>query len=88
MVDEFNEFLFDFTSKIPGGEIEKAKENKKDKKAVSSPYTKVGKKNNNMKIVIISIVAVLALLIIGYFVLSGVRGNEFRDDNTTYVIRR
>lgn len=89
MVDEFNEFLFDFTSKIPVGDIEKAKENKSAEKAISSPYTKVdNKKNSNMKILIISIIAVLALLLIGYFVLSGVRGNDFKDDNTTYVIRR
>ena len=88
MVDEFNEFLFDFTSKIPVDEIEKAKGNKNDKKGVSSPYTSVNKKNNNMKILIISIITVLALLVIGYFILSGVRGNDFKDNNTTYVIRR
>lgn len=88
MVDEFNEFLFDFTSKIPIDEIEKAKENKNGSKSVSSPYTSVNKKNNNMKILIISIITVLALLVIGYFILSGVRGNDFKDNNTTYVIRR
>ncbi len=89
MVDEFNEFLFDFTSKIPIDDIEKAKVNKNEEKAIASPYTKIdGKKNNGMKILIISIISILALLVIGYFILSGVRGNDFKDDNTTYVIRR
>ena len=88
MVDEFNEFLFDFTSKIPVGEIEKAKEKKSDEKTISSPYTKVEKKNNNMKVLIISIVAILALLIVGYFILSSIKGDDFKDNNTTYVIGR
>ena len=32
LVDEFNEFLFDFTSKIPVDEIEKAKQNNQTQK--------------------------------------------------------
>ena len=39
MVDEFNEFLFDFTSRIPIEEIEEAKKEKKDEKKITSPYT-------------------------------------------------
>ena len=41
LVDEFNEFLFDFTSKIPSEVIEEAKQKReKEKKEFSSPYTK------------------------------------------------
>ena len=48
LIDEFNEYMFEYTSKIPIKEIEKTielkiKEEKKDEKVVS-PYTKEKKK--------------------------------------------
>lgn len=87
MVDEFNEFLFDFTSKIPLEEIEKAKLNNVTKKEVVSPYTNIESDKKRLKIVI-AIVSVIVLLIVGYFVMSNIKGNDFQDDNITYVIRR
>lgn len=89
LVDEFNEFLFDFTSKIPSEVIEEAKQKReKEKKEFSSPYTK--KEGHNKTYIICMGVCVLVLLvfIITYFVVSGVRNNDFKDDNVTYVIRR
>ena len=47
MIDEFNEYLFDYTSKISLNDIKKAKkqiENKKQEKKIASPYT-LEKKN-------------------------------------------
>ena len=87
LVDEFNEFLFDFTSKIPLEEIEKAKLNNVNKKDVVSPYTNVVSDKNGLKIVI-AIVSIILLLVAGYFVISTLEGNDFQDDNVTYVIRR
>ena len=87
LVDEFNEFLFDFTSKIPIEEIEKAKLNNVNKKEVISPYTNVNSNKKGLKI-LIAIVSVILLIVIGYFVLSNIKGNDFQDDNVTYVIRR
>ena len=87
LVDEFNEFLFDFTSKIPLEEIEKAKLNNINKKDVVSPYTKVPSDKRGIRI-ILGIVGLIVLLIILYFVMSNVRGNDFMDDNITYTIRR
>ena len=87
MVDEFNEFLFDFTSKIPVEEIEKAKLNNVNKKEVISPYTSEVSDKKGLKIVLF-VVVVLVLLIIGYFVMSNIKGNDFQDDNITYTIRR
>jgi len=87
LVDEFNEFLFDFTSKIPIEEIEKAKQNNVNKKEVVSPYTFDGSDNNILKIVLVVVVFFL-LFVVGYFVMSNVKGNDFNDDNITYVIRR
>jgi len=88
LVDEFNEFLFDFTSKIPVEEIEKAKNNVINDKEVISPYTSVKNENKAVKMIIISIIIVAILTIIGYFIASGVSGNDFQDDNITYKIRR
>ncbi len=88
MVDEFNEFLFDYTSKIPISEIEKAKDDNKNKKDVVSPYTKVSEKSNNITMVILSIIIVAILIIVGYLIVSEIHKNDFMDNDTTYVIRR
>ena len=89
LVDEFNEFLFDFTSKIPSEVIEKTKKKReKEKKEFSSPYTKKEGHNKTYIICIGVCVLVLLVFIITYFVVSGVRNNDFKDDNVTYVIRR
>ena len=88
LVDEFNEFLFDFTSKIPVEEIEKAKLNNVNKKNIVSPYTNVVSDNKKVLRVVIPIFLVILFLIVGYFVMSNIEGNDFQDDNVTYVIRR
>ena len=88
LVDEFNEFLFDFTSKIPVEEIEKAKLNNVNKKDVVSPYTNVTSENKKILKIVILVVSVILLLVIGYFVMSNIKGNDFQDDNITYTIRR
>lgn len=87
IVDEFNEYLFDYTSKIPLEDIEKAKSNGGLKKEFSSPYTNIKKDKKGIKIVA-SIIAVLVVLVIVYFIASSKLGNDFQDDNVTYVIRR
>ena len=87
LVDEFNEFLFDFTSKIPVEEIEKAKLNNTNKKEVVSPYTNVVSDKRSLKI-ILTIVIIVLTIVIGYIVASSIKGNDFQDDNITYVIRR
>lgn len=87
LVDEFNEFLFDFTSKIPVEEIEKAKQGNINKKEISSPYTDM--KSNKMGLRIILVIFILlVLIVIGYLVVSNIKGNDFQYDNITYVIRR
>ena len=88
MVDEFNEFLFDFTSKIPLSEIEKAKVGNKKGKDVVSPYTKVNEKGSNVKMFILSLIIVIVLVIVGYLIVSEIHKNDFQDNDTTYVIRR
>ena len=87
ILDEFNEFLFDFTSKIPVDDIEKAKEKEGNKKKVISPYTRVKKDNKGIKI-LFGIIILFVLVVIGYLIISEIKGNDFQDENATYVIRR
>ena len=87
MVDEFNEFLFDFTSKIPIEEIEKAKLNNVNKKEVRTPYTSEVSDKRGLKVVLF-VVGVIVLLVSVYFVISNIKGNDFQDDNITYTIGR
>ena len=73
MIEEFNDFVFDFTSRIPVDEIEqKVKEiekinEKKTRKRISSPYTRKKVRNAIMKLVyffsILTIILVSATLI-------------------------
>ena len=90
IVDEFNEFLFDLRSKIPVEAIEKAKKEKEKEEnvaKVSSPYTTVDNRKKIPKYVI-ALIAVVVVIILGYVVISNVRGNDFDSDNITYAIRR
>ena len=88
LVDEFNEFLFDFTSKIPASDIEKAKlERENERKEFASPYTKKSDNKGKYKIIIGAII-LLIVFVIGYFIVSGIKKDNFHDSNVTYVIRR
>ena len=67
LIDEFNEYMFEYTSKIPIKEIEKTielkiKEEKKEDDEIASPYTKKTKKYN--KWVYIIIYALIFLLVL------------------------
>lgn len=89
IIDEFNEYLFDETSKIPIDIIEQAKKEKKeDTEELSSPYTK--KEKNKIKIpkIIIGLFILIILIIAGYIIASNYKGNDFSDNNITYSIRR
>ena len=68
MVDKFNEYLFEYTSKIPIKEIEeKIKEQKKqedDENKIFSPYTKqINIKNKHIIWIYVIIAIVVALVI-------------------------
>lgn len=88
MLDEFNEYLFDMTSKIPVDLINEAKKDKEKASASKiSPYTKESKKIKVPKLFII-IGIIIILLIGGYIIASNHKGNGFSDNNITYSIRR
>lgn len=67
LIDEFNDYVFESTSKIPIEEIAKASEekNKADSDKIMSPYTAPEKKGNDLIKILIAIVIVLILAAIG-----------------------
>lgn len=85
LVDEFNEYLFDYTSKISLEEIKKAKKKleKKPKdqiKKIVSPYTLQKKEMIKIPPVVIYIaISILAILII-YFLISINKNDDFKQE--------
>lgn len=73
ILKEFDEFLFDYTSKIPVEEISNLnlEENK-----IKSPYTKEVKKKNKKIWIIILILVVLSGLVASYVVLKNKNNNS------------
>lgn len=87
ILDEFNEYLFDMTSKIPIELIKEAKKDKNENNDTISPYTKESSKIKVSKI-IIGLAAIVILIVVGYFIVSNYKGNDFSDNDITYSIRR
>ena len=80
LVEEFNEFMFEYTSKIPTDVIErisKQKEVEEKNKGALSPYTIVNRRNYK-KPIIIGIV--ILLLIISIFVIFKIREDNNQND--------
>ena len=65
IIDEFNEFMFEKTSKIPMGEIKKAVKEKEVEKEdrVASPYTKATPKTKNIQFILTLIIVIVLVLI-------------------------
>lgn len=71
MVNEFNEFLFDYTSKISIKDIKEAQKQKSTKKEelkrISSPYTTSTEKNYNF-VPLMYILVIIVVFVVGYFI--------------------
>ena len=73
MVDEFNEFLFDYTSKISINDIKNDQKNqvvKKEEVRIASPYTASTEKRTNIFQIILYIILIIILIIITYFIIT------------------
>lgn len=82
MIDEYNEYLFDYTSKLSLNDIKKAtkKVNKKEqRRSIASPYT-LEQKKFRFPPVLIYIITVCTLLVLGYFLVS-----YFTNNNDDFV---
>lgn len=72
LVDDFNEYLFDYTSKISLDDIKNAKEKavKEEKNLVKSPYTVEKKPHFVLKLVITIIVVIVSISLLFLLVSS------------------
>ena len=86
LLDDFNEFLFDFTSRIPLDKIkeETEKQEKQETKKVVSPHTAPQQKKVISTTTIIWIIVAFVILIVGYLIINGFKSNDFVDGSITY----
>lgn len=88
MIEEFNEYLFDFTSKISIDDIKKAEkeQRKKQKKLktvkIASPYTMEKQQQKSVPRFLIIAGIVIAVIIIAYFIITLVTRNDEEISNT------
>ena len=69
-VEEFNEFLFDYTSKISLEDIKKANKPSKQVKKIKSPYTLERKQRKSIPpFIIYGVIAIVVCIIIYYVIL-------------------
>ena len=82
MVEEFNEYLFDYTSKISLDDIKNANKNQKNlKKEISSPYTIERKQQHHIPIFLIYVLSILIVAIIVYCVILFINRDNNQDSN-------
>ena len=77
IIDEFNDFLFEKTSKISKEELEavKAKVAPKEEK-VSSPYTKINKTRYDFAPIVLTIVFLAFISLVVYLILASVKSDD------------
>lgn len=89
MIDKFNEYLFEQTSRISLEDIQKAKElkDKKEKNKISSPYTIEKKEKNKIIIGIVVAVILIFVFFISYFIVNKIVMNKKTSDiGVSYLI--
>ena len=89
MLDDFNEYLFEQTSKISLEEIEEARREKEEREKnmkILSPYT-ITQKDRKKLYILIGIITLIALIgIISYIAISNQSKNDFIDSKVSYKI--
>lgn len=91
IIDDFNEYLFEYTSKIPLEDIEKAMQ-EQQKETVSemkivSPYTTSTKKDNGKVVNIAMIIAVILIVIIAVVAIKVITVDNVTTSMISFVER-
>ena len=84
VLDDFNEYLFEQTSKISLEEIEEAKREKDLK--ILSPYTKTTKDKKRFFIIICVCIVLALITLIGYIFISNQNKSDFVKDEVSFRI--
>ena len=79
IIDEFNEYVFESTSKIPIDDIEKASKMKEDAK-IMSPYTKQEKEKSKLPLILGIILAILIVAFAVVTIYNSTKGSEPSDN--------
>lgn len=90
MIDEFNEYLFDYTSKISIDDIKKAKKKMdkkkpKEERKIVSPYTLERKKTSFISPFLFYIIIMIVVFIISYLIFSAFNNDDSVADNDVVV---
>ena len=89
VIDEFNEYLFEYTSKIPVKEIERAmtknSKNEKEELKINSPYTKPMKKYPRMYYLLIYFIIVLFVFILFFWSIKQITINKNETKKISYI---
>lgn len=81
MVDEFNDFLFEHTSKLSLTDIlEASRKKEKEMKKIVSPYTKIKKNNTKIPLIFCITIGIILLFMILFIILASIMSEE--DINT------
>ena len=80
VVDEFNGFLFEHTSKISLDDIRAAQKKAEKEKKVKSPYTTEYKDKMKMMPIIVGCISILLLFVIIYIIISNINKAPTRVD--------
>lgn len=85
LINEFNEYLFDYTSKISLEDIKRAQEEIKDQNVdrIRSPYTIEPKQKNSLIPVILYTLAAIIMALVIYFVYSELNKENINEDTVT-----
>ena len=96
IMDDFNDFMFNYTSRIPVEDIlEQTREieileSKNDENKIVSPYTVKRKAKNSIKYAIIYIVSVIVLVILVILIVKYVTDQKVQTNliDTNYIVER
>lgn len=80
IIDEFNEYVFESTSKIPIDDIEKASKAKEKEAKIASPYTKKEKEKSKLPLILIILLAVLIIIFISVSAYNNSKDNSSSDN--------
>lgn len=83
VVDDFNEYLFDYTSKLSLDDIKNEAKNKKDENKIKSPYT-VERKSEKIYQNIIYVAIVVLLVTIGVLLYNIIVDRNEEEENLVY----
>lgn len=85
LIDEFNDYMFEYTSKIPVKEIEQLIKEKEKEEKVISPYTMDAKKHTSKIYIIIYLIIIMLVLCIITWSLKQLTINTISSSEISYV---